>query len=253
MRFSFLLSLLFYYGVVFGSCVQLTKEITIDEYYNTDAIFAGTVIDTILNDKRCSGSCLVALIRVEKVYRGQVSQTETVINVVYSVLLKKNRKYMFFVNKDKEFFQIGFCNRTHLFTRTENDDEFDSQSFEEYNLLYKNERKNLEKMFKIQGQTSNGFLKLRYVGDKIMCIAKIKNGRLTGAYRDYLEGGEIKSEGTFIHNKKEGLWKEGALLDSKEKVMMYSYGNYRNGKKIGEWQSFYESPQMKEYVSSDFY
>lgn len=254
MKLLFFLSLLFFSNVTFCSCAQSTKEITFEEYNKTSGVFIGTVEEVFERDPRCTGGpCIVSKVTVEKIYKGQVKKEEIVTNLVYSIGLKKGGKYVFFVNKSNGYYHVGMCNRTHLFTRAENDGEFITQGIEEYQQRYKNERKNLEKMRKIQEQNSNGFFEFWYTNGKTMCIAKIVDGRLTGTYRDFLEGGEIKSEGKYIHNKKEGLWKEGDLLNPMGRVMIYSYGNYRNGTKIGEWQTFYESEGIKEYTSSNFF
>jgi len=66
-----------------------------------------------------------------------------------------------------------------------------------------------------------------------------KNGKREGAWVEYFENGQLKSNGHYKNGKYEGAW-----VFYYESGQLYARGNYKNSKLKGAWVSYYENGQI---------
>jgi antitoxin component YwqK of YwqJK toxin-antitoxin module len=67
-----------------------------------------------------------------------------------------------------------------------------------------------------------------------------KNGKREGAWVEYFENGQLKSNGHYKNGKYEGAW-----VFYYESGQLYTRGNYKNSKLKGAWVSYYENGQIR--------
>ena len=66
-----------------------------------------------------------------------------------------------------------------------------------------------------------------------------KNGKREGAWVEYFENGQLKSNGHYKNGKYEGAW-----VFYYESGQLYARVNYKNSKLKGAWVSYYENGQI---------